>query len=144
MITCLSRKALVTLMVVAVTANAAPAEDIQEYLAELGEADAPVFSSRDHPKSPGLVVEIKYPKSWRAAEGKRPNILQKFQSKGGQGLINVLVNVVPLPPEAGDGREVAEELKNFSEEDAVGLIPASAKLVKVEHSQIEGAPCVIL
>ena len=52
--------------------------------------------------------------------------------------------MVPLPPEAGDGREVAEELKNFSEEDAVGLIPASAKLVKVEHSQMEGAPCVIV
>jgi hypothetical protein len=124
--------------------TAAQAEDIQGYLSELGEADAPVFSSRNHPKSPGLTVELKYPKSWRAAEGKRPSILQKFQSKGGQGLITMMINVVPVPPEAGSAREMAEELKNFNEEEAAALLPAGAKLLTLEQTKLDGEPCAIM
>ncbi len=131
-------------LALAACTTAARAEDIQEYLSELGEADAPVFSSRNHPKSPGLTVEMKYPKSWRAAEGKRPSILQKFQSKGGQGLTTVMINVVPVPPEAGDAREMAEELKNFNEEEATALLPAGAKLLKLEQTKLDGEPCAIM
>lgn len=47
----------------------------------------------------GVNFTISYPNSWRAAEGERPNILQKFVSEGGHGLeMMILTKDLPSPP----------------------------------------------
>ena len=120
------------------------AENIRGYVSELANPDAPIFSSRGHPKSPGFTVELKYPASWRVAEGTRPAILQKFRSKGGQGLLTVLLNVVPVPPEAGLATEIKEELKYFSSEDAAAMLPKGATLLGLERTNIDGEQSMMM
>lgn len=36
------------------------------------------FDSKNHPKAKGMWVTVRYPKGWKAKEGERPNIVQKF------------------------------------------------------------------
>jgi len=59
-----------------------------------------VFRTTGHPKAKGLDFQISYPASWKAAEGDRPNVVQKFMSRNGRGLeiIVLIVKDLPLPP----------------------------------------------
>jgi hypothetical protein len=47
------------------------------------------YDSRGHPKAKGVWVAVKYPSGWKAQEGERPNIVQKF-SGDYNGLYTVL------------------------------------------------------
>ncbi|RJP31871.1 MAG: hypothetical protein C4547_15005, partial [Phycisphaerales bacterium] len=49
------------------------------------------FSTKDHPKARGANFTIAYPSSWKAAEGERPHIVQKFVSEGGRGFEIVMI-----------------------------------------------------
>jgi hypothetical protein len=44
------------------------------------------FSSQHHNKSQGINLTLQLPKSWKAKEGERPHIVQKWISQGGTGL----------------------------------------------------------
>ena len=39
-----------------------------------------VYDTKGHPKAKGIRLTIPYPKSWVAAEGQHPNIVQKFET----------------------------------------------------------------
>jgi hypothetical protein len=58
-----------------------------------------VFKTKGHPKSKGTDWQIKVPKSWKAQEGDRPNIIQKFTSDFGDGkqIIMLMVKDLDLP-----------------------------------------------
>src|SRR5262245_49354173 len=56
------------------------------------------FSTKGHPKSKGAVFTIKYPQSWSAEEGERPNIVQKFASESGKGFEMALIVTSAIPP----------------------------------------------
>lgn len=57
------------------------------------------FNTEGHPKAKGVNLTLAYPKSWRADEGLRPNIVQKFVSEGGRGLeiMMIITKELPLP-----------------------------------------------
>ena len=42
------------------------------------------YNTEGHPKAKGIGFTIEYPNSWRAVEGARPNIVQKFVSERGK------------------------------------------------------------
>ena len=44
------------------------------------------YYTSESEKSNGLNIKIKYPKSWKAKNGDRPNVVQKFTSDNGHGL----------------------------------------------------------
>jgi len=50
------------------------------------------FSTRYHPKSKGLDIDIYVPKSWSSREGKRPNIIQFFKSNDEKLNLLIMVN----------------------------------------------------
>lgn len=58
-----------------------------------------VFSSKDHVKSKGIKMKISYPITWDAAEGARPNVMQKFIGKDGTGLDMMILTTRSLPSE---------------------------------------------
>lgn len=43
------------------------------------------YSTLNHPKAKGTDWQMKIPKSWKAVEAERPNIIQKFISENGSG-----------------------------------------------------------
>lgn len=85
-----------------------------------------VFRTKDHRKAKGVDFQIRYPSSWKPAEGERPNIIQKFVSENGRGLEAILLMVkdIPLPP----GYKVTKkELDDFfSHKELRGMVPTGA------------------
>jgi len=51
------------------------------------------FNSKGHSKSQGLEIVVKLPKSWKAKEGERPHIVQKWISQNGNGLDMMLLDI---------------------------------------------------
>jgi len=70
------------------------------------------FRTKGHPKSKNTDWQIRVPKSWKAEEAERPNIIQKFTSDYGDGnqSIMLLIKEFPLP---NDYKITKEELNNF-------------------------------
>ena len=108
--------------------------------AEFAKGAATKFTTRGHPKSKGVVFTFKYPSGWRAAEGERPNIVQKFIGQSGSGLEMVLILTKSLPA-AVTAAEMEEALLPAS---LKGLAPEGATNVRATSTQIEGEPAGIL
>lgn len=74
--------------------------------------DSRVFRTQGHPKAKGVDFQVRYPASWRPAEGERPNIIQKFVSENGRGLESIMLVVkdIPLPE---DYKPTKRELDEF-------------------------------
>lgn len=55
------------------------------------------FDTKNHPKSNGLWLTVKYPSSWRSAEGERPHIVQKFDRVDGNFYEAMMLQINPMP-----------------------------------------------
>jgi hypothetical protein len=102
------------------------------------------FSTVGHPKSKGLNMTISCPKSWKAIEGERPNIVQKFVSKGGRGFEMALIITKPLPLPVGAVIPENELKDFFTPAEMRGMVPAGATFIDARTTQIEGLPVGIL
>lgn len=120
----------------------------------LAQADAPArefldgsrttFSTKGHPKAKGVNLTIAYPNSWAAAEGERPNIVQKFVSEGGRGLelAMIITKELPLPPGTVLTTEEAKEL--FTPSALREELPPGVVFVDARSTTIEAEPAGIL
>ena len=70
------------------------------------------YRSSNSSKAKGIDLAIEYPSSWKAEEGRRPNVVQKFTSENGYGLEIVTIVIKDFP------KEIAGK---FSEEDILLL-----------------------
>ena len=111
---------------------------------EFLEGSRTTFSTEGHAKANGLNFTIAYPNSWAAAEGERPNIVQKFVSEGGRGLemAMIVTKELPLPPGTVLTNEDLKEL--FVPSELRGMLPPGAILVDARSTQIEAEPAGIL
>ncbi len=96
-------------------------------------------------KAQGLKIAIRYPMSWEASEGRRPHILQKFQSSGGNGPAFASVVVNPLPSDIPSGEidiTPAEDLARslFSEWQAV--LFSEAEMIDYGKAQLNTGPTI--
>ena len=102
------------------------------------------FSTKDHPKAKGVHFTIALPNSWAAAEGDRPNIVQKFVSEGGRGFESVMITTkdLPLPP----GTVITEQDKRdlFVPSELRGMLPPGATFIDALATKIEGTPAGLL
>jgi hypothetical protein len=57
------------------------------------------YRTGGHPKSNGVDLGILYPASWKAKEGRRPNMVQTFRSDNGRGTIMASILVREFPEE---------------------------------------------
>jgi len=51
------------------------------------------FNSEGHAKAQGIKLTLQLPKSWKAKEGERPHIVQKWISQNGTGLEMILLDI---------------------------------------------------
>jgi hypothetical protein len=108
--------------------------------AEFAKGRANKFTTRGHPKSKGAVFTIKYPSAWRAAEGERPNIVQKFigESSGGLEMAMILTKSLPAVITPAEIKEA------LSPANLKGMVPVGATNVRATATKIEGEPARII
>jgi hypothetical protein len=102
------------------------------------------FSTKGHPKANGVNFTIAYPNGWKAAEGERPNIVQKIVSEGGRGLemVMIIAKELPLPPGTSVTKQDQEEL--FTPSELRGILPPGATFVDAKSTAVEANPAGIL
>lgn len=96
------------------------------------------FSTKNHPKGRNSDCSIRLPISWRAAEGNRPHIVQKFINDYGDGLQFIMLWINDIPLEAN--QTVTEDDLNevFSDSGIVSLIPEDATLISFAKIKLDG------
>jgi hypothetical protein len=119
---------------------AQPADPAREFL----DGYHNTFSTKGHPKAKGVNFTIAYPSSWAAAEGERPNIVQKFVSDGGRGLESAMIITKEFPLPAGTVLTKQDLRDLFTLSELHGMLPDGAVFVGGKSTEIEGIPAGIL
>lgn len=93
------------------------------------------YTSDGSGKSQGLKFSIKYPQSYKAKEGDRPHVVQKFQNPNNDCDIVVVVMKLPQAYSTSEKREL------LSKQSMQDMLPETAKLVSATDGLIvEGEP----
>lgn len=87
------------------------------------------FKTKSHPKAKNTDWQIKVPKSWKAEEADRPNIIQKFISDYGAGNNTIMILVKEMP--LADGHKLTNEELNelFTEKEMKSTVPEGGKFI---------------
>jgi hypothetical protein len=100
------------------------------------------FNTKGHPKAHGVELTMAYPRSWTAAEGERPHIVQKFSGPKdpvhGFPMVTIFINAMPASFSESDAREL------FASQDFREALPPNATLLDVRQTEIERIPAGIL
>jgi len=118
------------------------AQSLSEDAVAFQNGTAPKFSTKGHPKSKGAVFTIKYPPSWKAKEGERPNIVQMFVSESGRGLETAGIVTKLIPP--NERLTKADVQATLSPEGLKEFLPSGAKLLRSKSTKIEGEPAGLI
>ena len=104
---------------------------------ELTHGYANTFRTKGHPKSKGTDWQVKIPKSWKAEEASRPNIMQIFKSEYGAGMQSIMLMVKDIP--VAKGTEFSQDELNafFSEKQMKEAVPRDAKFISFTKMNIE-------
>jgi hypothetical protein len=98
------------------------------------------YETKGHSKAKGVSLRLTVPLSWIAAEGERPNIVQKFKSKCGHGSDEVMIQVMSLPLPDGAKLEEQDLEQMFADESLKEMVPAGAILIETRSITLEGQP----
>lgn len=86
-----------------------------------------IFKTKGHPKSKGTDWQIKVPKSWRAEEADRPNIIQKFLSDQQGTNQSIMLMVLPFPKGYAPTKAELNEL--FTDKGSRSIVPEEGKFI---------------
>lgn len=103
------------------------------------------YSTRGHPKSEGVDLSIKYPASWTAEEGRRPNIVQKFtgESRHGTTMATILVREFPTDLSSdASASDFDKAILALDREEMYGSIFPSAKVIETGKVRLAGEPAI--
>lgn len=93
------------------------------------------YYTKESPKSEGLNIKIKYPKSWKSENGDRPHVVKKFTSNNGHGLEALIIMIKKID----EALSVSELNMLLSEEGIKYQLPDNAKVISVKPGlNIEG------
>jgi len=96
------------------------------------------FKSTGNLKAKNVDFHIDLPKSWLSKEGNRPNIVQKFVSQNGHGLVMALVLILELP---GVSNISEEDIKELSQkEESKEMLPKNSQFINSGFIKIDGLP----
>lgn len=88
-----------------------------------------LFKTKGHPKSKNTDWQIKIPKSWKAEEADRPNIIQKFTSEYGSGSQSIMIMVKEIPVQK-EYKITENELNDlFTEKEMKSIVPVDGKFI---------------
>ncbi|GAB2783586.1 hypothetical protein HNQ93_002325 [Hymenobacter luteus] len=102
------------------------------------------FKTKGHAKSKGTDWKIKIPRSWKALEAERPNIIQKFTSENGYGNYTIILMVKDLPLHKGYKASEKELLETFSLSNAKGMIPEGSTFISHKRVVIDNQPGMVI
>lgn len=118
------------------------AQTISPTTKEFLDGKAIKYSIKGHPKSKGASFTIKYPASWEAEEGERPNIVQKFVSDNGKGFEMAMIITKSIPPDEPFTQADVQEI--FSPEGLKQMVPDGGKFLSAKSTKIENEPAGIV
>lgn len=124
------------------SANTSQQTPLSSPAAEFIDGGVTKFSTKGHSKSKGAFFSIKYPQSWSAKEGERPNIVQKFVSESGKGLEMVMILTKSFPANIPVSKADIEDL--LSQDGLKEWVPRGATLIRTKSTKIEGEPAGIV
>lgn len=91
------------------------------------------YSTKGHVKAAGLSVTLKYPSSWKAMEGDRPHIVQKFYH-GSRPSVMALLVIKEMKSQA-----LTKEIEDaFSPEGLKSMIPDGATFHSGKTTKVDG------
>jgi len=109
----------------------------QEFLQDYNQE----FFTKGHSKSKGTDIKFKIPISWKAEEADRPNIIQKFTNRNGNGTATIMLIVKTIPLEPGE-KFTEEEIDDFFVESEIkDMIPEGGEFIsfrKENYDQHKG------
>ncbi len=118
--------------------------DSESSIREFLEGHRYTYSTKDHPKAKGVHFTMALPNSWAAAEGARPNIVQRFVDDGGRGFAIVLITTKDLPLPPGTVLTDQDQRELFAPSELRGTLPPGATFVGAQATEIEATPAGIL
>jgi hypothetical protein len=130
--------ALICLWAVSVTAG--PKEDFELFR----NGEKLVWDSTGHAKAKGIRMKISYPRTWKAAEGSRPNIVQKFTSDSGRGMEMVMIQTRALPMPYDRDLTESEKQEVVSRAVAKEFVPDGGRLLSHKVTRIDGEICAMI
>jgi clan AA aspartic protease (TIGR02281 family) len=86
-----------------------------------------LFKTKGHPKSKGTDWQIRVPKSWRAEEADRPNIIQKFLADQDDTNQSIMLMVLPFPEGHPPTKAELDEL--FTDKGSRSIVPEKGKFI---------------
>lgn len=99
-----------------------------------------LYSTSGHPKAIGLDLSLNLPLSWRADEGRRPHIVQKWRSQGGHGSAEFMLLIMGLGMSA-----TPDELEHLvATEDFSLWVPTGGRHLNTSRRRIDNQPAVAI
>ncbi len=95
------------------------------------------YRTKGHLKSKKTDWQIRVPKSWRAKEAERPNIIQTFVNDYGDGINNIMLMVMDIPVAKGTKFSNKDKNELFSKNGIKIMIPQDARFVSFSKMNIE-------
>ena len=95
------------------------------------------FRTKGHLKSKNTDWQIRVPKSWRAKEAERPNIIQTFVNDYGDGINNIMLMVMDIPVAKGAKFSNKDKNELFSNNGIKIMVPRDARFVSFSKMNIE-------
>jgi len=97
--------ALLLMLNQATFADASAKADIANFKAKR----VSIYDTKGHPKAKGIRLTIPYPKSWVAAEGRHPNIVQKFETTiDKKYVVSTIIRIQQVPKNIESGYTTTE------------------------------------
>ena len=95
------------------------------------------FKTKGHSKSKNTDWQIRVPKSWRAKEADRPNIIKSFIDDFGDGLHSIMLMVKDIP--VSKGTKISNQEKNdfFTEKEIKLMVPNEAKFISFSKMTLD-------
>ena len=98
------------------------------------------FSTTKHPKALGLNITLRYPVSWNAREGNRPNVVQNFRNTSNDGFAGCSLLIIASP-------EIISKADALAAVEAKTLrksVPSNAIFIFSKTTKLDGLPAGIL
>ena len=103
------------------------------------------FRTRGHPKAKGVDLSIEYPASWRAEEGRRPNVVKKFTSMNGEGLVTAMILIREFPDDLPSraAESVPEEaIWTLDADEVFGSVIPGAEVIETGKVRLARQPAI--
>ena len=98
------------------------------------------YTTNGSGKAKGVAFSIESPTTWKAKDGNRPNIVQKFVSENGKGLELLLILIKEMPLQPGEKITENDVSDMLNPKDIKDFLPAGSEYVNSGKLTLENLP----